>query len=247
MKWLLQNLRRRTKFAIKNPRYALGAILRELKSADEEFLAHITSKSPREIRRYLDEPISTPLFAQHIRGAAEQFRSLSIESADLFAKKVLNQYAAVRALAPDDIVETGVANGVSSLYLLLALQKNQRGRLHSIGLADPEFLPPGKDPGWLVPQWLRDSWNLHLGDSRDILPGLLTQVGKVGIFIHDSLHTYDHMTWEFAAAYPHLSDRGILISDDALWNSAFDDFAISVGATNARILRGVGFLRKNSA
>jgi len=246
MKWLLQNVRRRAGFAFKNPRYALGAMFRELTLADEKFLARVTASSPRQIRGYLDEPITTPAFAEHLRGADKQFRALSVESADLFAKKILNQYAAVRALAPDCIVETGVANGVSSSYLLLALQKNGRGRLHSIGLPDPAFLPPGKAPGWLVPQWLRAPWQVHLGDARVILPGLVTQLGNIDIFIHDSLHTYDHMTWEFETAYPHLRSGGLLFSDDALWNDSFYDFARSVGAPEARILRGVGFLRKNS-
>ncbi len=246
MKWLLQNVRRRAGFAIKNPRYTLGAIFRDLTLADEKFLARITASSPHQIRGYLDEPISTPAFAEHLRGADKEFRALSIESADLFAKKILNQYAAVRAFAPDCIVETGVANGVSSSYLLLALQKNGHGRLHSIGLADPAFLPRGKDPGWLVPQWLRAPWEVHLGDAREILPGLLTQLGNIGIFIHDSLHTYDHMIWEFETAYPHLRSGGLLFSDDALWNDSFYEFARNVGAPEAMILRGVGFLRKNS-
>ena len=246
MKWLLQNVRRRAGFAIKNPRYALNAMIGELTFADEKFLARITASSPRQIRSYLNEPISTPAFAEHLHGAEKEFRSLSIESADLFAKKILNQYAAVRALAPDCIVETGVANGVSSSYLLLALHKNRRGHLHSIGLADPAFLPPGKDLGWLVPHWLRATWQVHLGDAREILPNLLVQLGNIGIFIHDSLHTYNHMIWEFETAYPNLLPGGLLFSDDALWNNAFHDFAQNVGALEARILRGVGFLRKNA-
>src|SRR5437879_10486926 len=113
MRWLIQNVRRRAGFAIKNPRYALRAMLRELTFADEKFIGRITASSPQQIRRYLDEPITTLRFAEHIHGADEQLRALSIGSADLFAKKILNQYAAVRALAPECIVETGIANGVS--------------------------------------------------------------------------------------------------------------------------------------
>ena len=127
MKWLLQNVRRRAKFAIKNPRYAFGAMVRELTFADEKFLSAITGASAREIRGYLDEPIGTAEFAAHLHSAEEQFTKLSVDSADLFAKKVLNQYAAIRALKPNCVVETGVANGVSSSYLLLALRKNGRG------------------------------------------------------------------------------------------------------------------------
>lgn len=246
MKWLLQNIRQRAAFAVKNPRYVVTAMIRELTLADERFLARITAASPRLIRRYLDEPLNTPEFANHIRGAQEHFRALSVESADLFAKKILNQYAAVRALAPDLVVETGVANGVSSAYLLLALQKNGKGCLHSIGLADPAFLPPEKQLGWLVPKWLRSPWQIHVGDAREILPNLLTQLGNIGIFIHDSHHSYDHMMWEFETAYPKLQHGGLLVSDDAFWNNSFYDFARKACAGEAQILRGVGFLRKNS-
>ena len=73
------------------------------------------------------------------------------------------------------------------------------------------------------------------------------KVGNVDVFIHDSLHTYDHMMWEFETAYPHLQDGGLLFSDDALWNRSFFDFVDKVGVREAQILHGVGFLRKGSA
>jgi predicted O-methyltransferase YrrM len=245
VKWLLQNVRHRAGFALKNPRYALDSIFRELTSADEKFLGLITGVPARQIRAYLNEPINTPDFARHLAGAEEQFRKLSIESADLFAKKVLVQYAAIRALGPETIVETGVANGVSSSYLLLALQKQGKGRLHSIGLGDPTYLPAGKQAGWFVPDGLRDRWQVHLGDAREQLPSLLPKLGTIDVFIHDSLHTYEHMFWEFETAYPFLRPGGLLISDDALWNRAFEDFSQKMGEPQARILRGVGFLGKN--
>ena len=72
---------------------------------------------------------------------------MKIYSADLYAKKILLQYAVVRAFQPKIIVETGVANGVSSAYILLALQANGRGTLYSIGLNDPQYLPAGKPLG----------------------------------------------------------------------------------------------------
>lgn len=247
MKWLLQNAKQRAAFALKNPRYALGAMLRELMLEDEKFLAQITGASVDAIREYLDEPISSPAFSRHLRNAEDRFRELAIMSADLYAKKVLLPYAAVRALKPECVVETGIANGVSSAYILLALHRNQRGTLHSIGLADPAYLPEGKDPGWFVPEWLRKPWRVHLGDAKEILPRLLPELGRIDIFLHDSLHTYEHMLWEFEIAYPFLGLGELLFADDALWNSAFEDFARKVGAPEARILHGVGVLRKNGA
>ena len=245
VKWFFQNLGGRAAFALKNPRYATLSLLGELTHSDEKFLARITRSSPQDIRGHLNEPISMPEFAEHLRSARDEFRSLAITSADLFAKKVLYQYAVARALKPACILETGIANGVSSTYLLLALQKNGVGQLHSVGLADPAFLPAGKQPGWLVPDWLRDRWQVHLGDAREILPRLLSRLGRVNLFIHDSLHSYDHMLWEFQTVYHYQQPGDLLCADDALWNDAFTNFARQVNEPDARILHGVGFLRKS--
>src|SRR5262249_28112852 len=148
--------------------------------------------------------------------------------ADLYAKKILVQYAAIRAMAPDFVVETGAASGVSTSYILLALQKNGRGKLHSIDVGDPQYLPSGKPIGWIVPDWLKANWDLHIGDARALLPQLLSQYPFIDVFIHDSLHSYDHMLFEFRATYPRLRPGGLLISDDAAWNSAFSEFTREV-------------------
>jgi predicted O-methyltransferase YrrM len=245
MKWLLQNFGERLRFTLRNPRYALGSLYRELILADERFLSSITGVSARRIRAFLGEPIHTPDFAARLREAEATFRDLEIQSADLYAKKVLLQYMAIRALQPEIVVETGVANGVSSAHILLALQKNGRGALHSVGLNDPHYLPVGKPLGWIVPESLKSRWNLLIGDSRGLLPSLLAKLGTIDVFIHDSLHTYDHMLWEYRTAFPYLRPGGLLFSDDAAWNSAFPEFCQEVTAKHGRILRGVGCLQKN--
>lgn len=38
MNWLFRNLSNRVHFALRNPRYALGSLVRELTLADERFL-----------------------------------------------------------------------------------------------------------------------------------------------------------------------------------------------------------------
>ena len=245
MKWLFQNFGARVAFALRNPGYTLSSLGRELLLSDERFLARITGVTPRKIRSFMNEPINTPEFAAHLRESEVKFRSLNMLSADLYAKKILNQYAVVRALQPKCVIETGIASGVSSAYLLLALKKNDLGELHSIGLPDPAFLPIGKEMGWIVPAWLRSSWTIYPVDSREILPQLFHELLHVGVFIHDSLHTYDHMMWEFRTAYPYLPRNGVLIADDALCNTAFEEFAKGVNVPDERVLHGVGFLRKS--
>lgn len=245
MSWLLQNLGQRLRFALRNPRYAASSLYREVTLADEHFLSSLTGVPARKIRGFLDEPIHDQFFAASLHAAEPFFKTANIMSADLYAKKVLLQYATIRALAPDIIVETGVANGVSSAYLLLALEKNSRGRLYSIELGDEKYLPSGKTAGWIVPERPKTRWDLRIGDSCDLLPKLLAEIGTVDVFIHDSLHTYEHMVWEFRAAYPFIKPHGLLISDDAAWNPAFPQFCAEVCADRFRILRGVGFLQKN--
>jgi len=242
MKWYLRNASRRLKYAVEHPGYALRTALRELTVADERFLAAITGTRAGQIREFLQEPSSHHRFASHLRGSEKEFRR-GMSSADLWAKKILVQYAAVRALRPDTILETGVASGISTSYFLLALEMNQKGTLHSVEIGDASFLPAGREPGWIVPDWLRSRWRLHIGDATLVLPKLLAELGEIDVFVHDSLHSYEHMKREFELAGPFLRRGGLLIADDALWNPAFRDYAQAISSSRADILRGVGFVK----
>ena len=146
-------------------------------------------------------------------------------------------YALVRLLKPRLVVETGVFDGYYSACWLKGLRDNANdGRLISIDLPAElpvhestdqigrSTLPPGHGPGWVVPADLRPAWKLELGDSRALLPGVLRREGSVDIFFHDSLHTYEHMSFEYEAAWPHLAPDGLLMSHDIHWNRAFRHF-----------------------
>jgi predicted O-methyltransferase YrrM len=244
MKWLFLDLKQRLQRIVANPGYAVKTVLREATWADERFLAQITGERVSRIRKFIDEPAHTPDFLRHVSECEKTLRTTRFESADLYAKKVLIQYAIVRALRPETIVETGVANGVSSAHMLLALHKNRQGTLHSIEIGDSTYLPMGREPGWVVPDWLRGRWKFHLGDVRQILPQLALELPSLDLFTHDSLHTYEHMKFEFEQALPLLRPGGILVADDALWNEAFWDFARAERVPYAQILHGVGVLRK---
>ncbi len=139
-------------------------------------------------------------------------------------------YVVVRVLQPKIMVETGVANGKSSALILRAMQKNGLGRLYSVDLptfegASPDIgrgtIPRGHQPGWLVPETLKPRWNLSIGDAADVLPKLQAEVPAIDIFFHDSLHTYEHMSFELETAKKWLRRPGAVLCDDVRENEAF--------------------------
>lgn len=150
-------------------------------------------------------------------------------------------YVLARALRPRVVVETGVSLGASSAHILQALRDNGAGRLYSVDLP-PGDLPPGRTSGWIVPAELRPAWRLSLGDARHLLGPLLDDLGEIDWFLHDSLHTYEHMLWEFRTAWRHLKVGGLFLSHDVGTNEAFFDFMgeVSVPWNGYRVLNVLG-------
>lgn len=145
-------------------------------------------------------------------------------------------YAITRHLRPQRVVETGVAAGVSSAFLLHALHENRFGSLVSIDLpnqrqphpyrGDPTgpvaTVPDGLSPGWVVPSNLTERWKLVIGDSRKALPSVVEE-GPIGLFVHDSLHTQELVRFELDLMCASNPNATFLV-DDADLNSAFSDF-----------------------
>jgi methyltransferase family protein len=169
-------------------------------------------------------------------------------------------YAIFRHLRPRVAVETGVANGFSTAFALLALDHNGEGRLHSVDLPREvgrdyvpgtffegegrAGIPSGSEPGWLIPAELRERWTLVLGRTQDELPPLLDALGTIDSFMHDSEHSFDCMWFEFNAAWPHLRSGGVLLSDDVNSTEAFPRFAREQGRQPVRLARGMALLSK---
>ena len=181
---------------------------------------------------------------------------------------VTSLYLLTRTLKPKSVVETGVASGRSSALILQGLHDNNNGSLYSIELPkfypadkqpdDPSllinvegsieatgFIPEGKEPGWLIPKFLRNRWKLILGVSQEKLPELLNELGEIELFYHDSEHTYKNMLFEFKTVWPHIKRGGFLISDDINRNMAFDDFTKELYPQKIKIYRNsVGIIQK---
>jgi len=120
-----------------------------------------------------------------------------------------------------------VTYGVTTAYILKALQMNEKGVLHSIDLP-----PLGENSdafvGYLVPEGLKDRWVLHRGTSKRILPSLLQTLQHVDVFVHDSLHTYWNIKRELNMVTPYLSKPSVVIADDIHGNKAFLEWVMQV-------------------
>jgi predicted O-methyltransferase YrrM len=134
----------------------------------------------------------------------------------------------VRLCSPVTVIETGVAQGVTTAAILRAMESNGRGHLYSVDLPvlyadEEEFV------GRLVPTELKHRWTLTLGPSRRVLPPLARKVAPLDMFLHDADHSYQAQLEEYRTVWPHLRPGGILLSDD-IENPAFPEFAREVGA-----------------
>jgi hypothetical protein len=136
-------------------------------------------------------------------------------------------YALCVITKPSVVVETGVAYGLSSSYILSALEKNKKGKLYSL---DFTFRPwESKEMiGSIIPGKLRNRWELIFKRSSTGLHPLLDSLETVDIFIHDSQHTFRNMLFEFNTAWPFIKKDGFLLSDDILRNNAFHHFCSQV-------------------
>ena len=152
-----------------------------------------------------------------IYGKEKRLSILSLEEA-------ISVYYLVLHLKPEVVVETGVSDGMSSFFILSALNENNKGNLYSIDY--PEVGMPmlyGKEPGWIVEEALRRRWTLIYGKTKLKLPLLLRKLKHVDIFLHDSEHSYTNMRFEFFMALKYMNGGSLLLSDDVLSNSAFGE------------------------
>ena len=207
------------------------------------------AKAEEEIRRsglveYLEEQAARFWSTVHGETRGHRYNTGRATGRDGYGEG-LRLYAVLRKLRPAVAVETGVCNGVSTAFLLLALVENGVGELWSVDL--PEFagedyepgtfwdgkggavVPAGEEPGWMVPADLRSRWHLVLGRSQDALPPLLDRLGPIDFFMHDSEHSEACMRLEFDTAWAALQDDGVLAADDVTVNEAFSSFATAQG------------------
>lgn len=249
---MLREVGKGLKYLVRSPDYVFYYFARKLPSV----LQTTTGATAEQLAELRQELVDAPDFAPRIR---ERAQSVANEEWQLDENHHF-LYALVRLTRPRLVLETGVFDGFYSACFLQALFENDErdgkgGSLVSIDLPANETiddstrrlpvrtgLPRGEQPGWAIPDHLRPLWRPHFGDSRQLLPEVLSQEAEIDLFFHDSLHTDDHMTFEFETAWPKLSQGGVLLSHDVHWNSAFRRFARAKGR-KAHVAHGFGLIQ----
>lgn len=221
---------------------------------------HSLVSSEQEFSTYLEE-LQSGQSAIYLEQAQEDYERAWDQEFRFDSRRYY--YPLIRALEPSTVVETGISNGISTLFILLALQENGHGDLYSIDypyyvdesldeFQDETFegyggaaIPSNKEPGWIVPNELKDGWTLLEGKSQRMLPKLASDVEQFDLFIHDSEHSLPCMMFEYELAWEHLNEGGMILSDDVDWNSAFNTFnQIRDPTTWGRVGTNTGYIIK---
>jgi hypothetical protein len=207
--------------------------------SDYDFVNTFAAINHKDFKSLREELYGDRTFLNYLE---EKYYQIRRKKLSILKYESWNQllYYILRILKPEILVETGVFDGITTSFLLKALEKNDRGHLYSIDLPAYETkkgsthrmkfttLPRACDVGWIIPSTLKQRWTLQKGSSNSLLKPLLEKLDHVDFFLHDSLHTYENMFYEYETVWPYLCDGGILGSDDILWNPSFHDFSIKV-------------------
>jgi SAM-dependent methyltransferase len=125
--------------------------------------------------------------------------------------------------SPGKVVETGVAHGLTSRVVIEALERNGPGHLWSIDLPAVDSALHAQI-GMAIPPDRRHRWTYVPGTARQRLPGLLNELKRIDVFIHDSLHTGRNQLFELESAWSAMPDGAVAVVDDIDHSLAFRTF-----------------------
>jgi predicted O-methyltransferase YrrM len=191
------------------------------------FLEKSTNGIFQSLENLLDFESEIPKEAhQYFSAARSLFKETLINQSSITSKRwnaeenlFVLLYSLVRSNKSKFVVETGVANGITTNAIMNALQQASKdGELHSFDVL-PEARNAYSGPG---------NWNFHLLPAKNTarkIKGIVSKFSKVDIWVHDSDHGYRWQKFEYLLALASLSDNGILISDDIDASSAWGELA----------------------
>lgn len=182
------------------------------------WVADVASIAVAEARGYMAEIEQDVDLACHVQAATQTSDRRQLADREVRLHKRIGWYAIVRALRPEHVVETGTDKGLGSVVLAAALLRNGSGRLTTMDV--------NSDAGYLISGDYATVTDLRIGDS---LMTLARTEQPVGFFLHDSLHTREHELAEYEAVTPWLSERAVVLSDNAHVTDALPSWAERTG------------------
>ena len=144
-----------------------------------------------------------------------QSGSIYPENYDSGSKLNAFLYAYIKAYDPKVIVETGVANGITTNVIMRALSERQ-SVLHSFDIdsrTKASFAGEG-------------NWVFHLLEPpfHKNLKSVSETIEEVDLWLHDSNHGGLWQSYEYALALTKLPPQGILVSDDVDASTAWANY-----------------------
>lgn len=168
------------------------------------WVSEVSASNISDSRRWLAECLSDRELQDYIRELTRVSDRSGLADLEVRVARRAGWYALIRALRPSFIVETGTDKGLGSVVIQSALIRNGCGSLLTVDI-NPES-------GYLLDGKYGEGVEVVIGDSITTLSGLDR---TVDFFIHDSDHSREHEAAEYSAIAPHISEKTIMISDNA--------------------------------
>jgi predicted O-methyltransferase YrrM len=133
-------------------------------------------------------------------------------------------FAVTRLGLPQNVIETGVAYGWSSLAILAGLDGREGCRLVSVDMPYPK-MNNERWVGVVVPERLRSNWTIvREPDRRGLEKAIACLGGKIELCHYDSDKSYRGRQYGYRLLWEALVPGGVFISDDIQDNMAFAEF-----------------------
>lgn len=155
-------------------------------------------------------------------------------------------YVITRLTKPETLLEIGVANGMSTAYILGALDDEgvspESISIHAIDRPQFEYqirerrgrfgvekrgglIPNDKEVGWLASNHLKQKYNyqLHIGDFTEILGDIVKIEDDFDLILYDASKDANEMEFAYETVVNNIGEEGVFISDDILVNDTFEN------------------------
>lgn len=187
------------------------------------YLAHtiavVTKMSYSVIKEYMDEALTDEVLKETILKTIENSKEKRFADREVRFGRRLGWYAFARAIKPKLIIETGVDKGLGSVLLCAALLKNrEEGK-------GGRYIGTDINPraGYLLTGKYKEVGTILYGDSIESLSKLTEEVE---LFINDSDHSSAYEYQEYLTIKPLITDKTILLGDNAHCSSMLSDFSL---------------------